>query len=695
MIEETSELEMGSRERHRSAVMGSTENVLPRCLAQVSMTSYDGVSDDLLTAGLGWDGLRSTSPPTVSTSPAAAELRRLAIYFNYRALLDMTDGGGYGRLFGPNVSLSGVVTHTAGAGKIAGTEYLAYCLNESGRPAATMMVQVPAHFDRKAPRIMAVPSPGSRGIYGGIALGEWGLKRGCAVAYTDKGAGNGAHELGADTVLLIDGLMAKGSSAGSASHFTAALSEAQRAAYNATHPFRYAFKHAHSQQSPEKHWGRFVLLSVEFALFVLNELYGPELPGRFTRERRYMPDNTLVIAFSLSNGGGAALAAGEQDEHGLIDAIVVGEPQVALRIPDGLTVRRGNRRVENFGKPLFEYISLANLLQPCAAHAAACAESPLLGLVDQASAQKRGQELADAGPISGDTFTEQANEALERLHQAGWEPETDLLHASYYGLEATTGVAVTYANAYARATVIDNLCGFSFATTTTDQATGAPGPGASRPMTTLFGDGNGIPPTPPIKGIHIVYDNANDGPIDHRGADGDFALRGALCLRDLWSGSSEWASTVRRSIDELSLSGDLHGKPAIIVHGRSDALVPVNHTSRPYFGMNKMIEGEASRLSYIEVENVQHFDTFLGLFQEFAWHWLPLHYYLSQALELMWNHLQSGQPHPPSQVVRTNPRGKESPPLEPGSHLGSISLTPRAGDAVEFDRFGNAVRVPD
>jgi hydroxybutyrate-dimer hydrolase len=319
----------------------------------------------------------------------------------------------------------------------------------------------------------------------------------------------------------------------------------------------------------------------------------------------------------------------------------------------------------------------------------------MLELVDRASARTRCQELADAKLISGDTFAKQADDALGQLHRAGWEPECNLLHASYYGLEATTGVAVTYANAYARARVTDNLCGFSFATTTSDQVTGTPAPGASSPMPTLFGHGNGIPPTPAISGIRIVYENGNGGPIDHRGADGDFALRGALCLRDLWSGSTEQASTVRSSIYEFRLRGDLHGKPAIIVHGRSDALVPVNHASRPYFGMNKMIEGEASRLSYIEVENVQHFDTFLGLVQEFAWHWLPLHYYLLQALELMWNHLENGRPLPPSQVVRTSPRGKELPPLEPGSHLGSISLAPQGRDAVEFDRSENAVFVPD
>ena len=50
----------------------------------------------------------------------------------------------------------------------------------------------------------------------------------------------------------------------------------------------------------------------------------------------------------------------------------------------------------------------------------------------------------------------------------------------------------------------------------------------------------------------------------------------------------------------------------MIVHGRADGLIPVNHTSRPYFGANKIVEGAASRLSYIEVLNGQHFETFIG-----------------------------------------------------------------------------------
>jgi hypothetical protein len=39
--------------------------------------------------------------------PTAAELRRAAIYNNYRALVDMTAAGGYGLLYGPNVAADG------------------------------------------------------------------------------------------------------------------------------------------------------------------------------------------------------------------------------------------------------------------------------------------------------------------------------------------------------------------------------------------------------------------------------------------------------------------------------------------------------------------------------------------------------------------------------------------------------------
>ena len=73
----------------------------------------------------------------------------------------------------------------------------------------TLLVQVPEHFDPARPCIVATSSSGSRGVYGAIGTtGEWSLKRGCAVTYTDKGTGAGGHELDTNVVTLPDGTLA-------------------------------------------------------------------------------------------------------------------------------------------------------------------------------------------------------------------------------------------------------------------------------------------------------------------------------------------------------------------------------------------------------------------------------------------------------------------------------------------------------
>ena len=161
---------------------------------------YDGKTNDLLTGGLGSAGLANANPPPFANpaQPTAAELRTRAIHANYRALVDMTPGGGYGTLYGPAVGIGGL-------GMIAGHEYLALA-DSGGGERVTIMVQVPDSFGIGQTCIVTAPSSGSRGVYGAIATaGEWGLKRGCAVAYTDKGTGMGVHDLSADTVNLITG----------------------------------------------------------------------------------------------------------------------------------------------------------------------------------------------------------------------------------------------------------------------------------------------------------------------------------------------------------------------------------------------------------------------------------------------------------------------------------------------------------
>lgn len=668
-------------------------NVRPTWLGTVTAQAYDGTTDDLLTAGLGRTGLAAATAPAFAApaTPTAAELRRLAIWNNYRALADMTANGGYGRLYGPNIDLAG--QDTLGEGRIAGTEHRAFIDDGSGRDNIGVMVQVPSSFNPAAPCIVAAPSSGSRGIYGAIGTtGEWGLKRGCAVAYTDKGTGNGAHELDSDTVTRLDGSTATAAAAGTASHFTAGLTAAERAAFITAKPFRYAFKHAHSQRNPEKDWGLWTLRAIETAFWVLNETHG-ETSASGARKVRFRADNTLVIAASVSNGGGAVLAAAEQDTDGLIDGIVATEPQVSLPASaGGVAVRRGGAAVSAFGKPLYDYFTVANLYQPCAAIAASNAGSPF-NLVNATRAANRCASLKAAGLLAAATTADQAEEAKAKLRQAGWEAETDLLHASHWASNATAGVAVTYANAYGRAAVNAGVCGYSFATVAA--ATGLPAAPAASPMTTIFSAGNGVPPTSTVA---LVADLAPGGAINYLLAKSassgteDLDFDGAKCLRDKLTDAQ-----LAAGIDAVRRTGRLQGKPTLIVHGRSDTLVPVNHSSRPYYGLSRLADGGSSRLSYIEVTNAQHFDAFIGssFFAGYDTRFVPLHHYNLQALNLMWAHLNSGAALPPSQVVRTTPRGGTpgAAPAITAANLPAISASPAAADQIGYD--AGTVSIPD
>ena len=139
-------------------------NARPTFLGTVTTATYDGTTDDLLTAGLGWDGLQSATAPSLSAQPTAAELRRRVIYNNYRALVDITTAGGYGVLYGPNVPVEGGAPNTApGAGTIAGTEYLAYSVDASGRAAATRNASCTTPSRRRSARrsrpTLSLPAP--------------------------------------------------------------------------------------------------------------------------------------------------------------------------------------------------------------------------------------------------------------------------------------------------------------------------------------------------------------------------------------------------------------------------------------------------------------------------------------------------------------------------------------------------------
>ena len=118
---------------------------------------------------------------------------------------------------------------------------------------------------------------------------------------------------------------------------------------------------------------------------------------------------------------------------------------------------------------------------------------------------------------------------------------------------------------------------------------------------------------------------------------------------------------MRNGLKRIPYKARLKKIPAIIVHGLNDGVVPPNHSSRAYYGVNQIIE-KHSRLHYYEVTNANHLDAFIPFFDGFQVRYIPLHYYFDQAMDIMYDHLKNGTPLPPSQVVRTVPRG--NPPAE-------------------------------
>jgi hydroxybutyrate-dimer hydrolase len=704
-------------------------NVLPGGVTNiVGPTTYDGTTDDLLTGGLGKTGLGSATAPGFAdpANPTPAELRRRAIYTNFRALIDFSAAGGYGRLYGPNIDVDG--NDTLGEGKIAGKEILAYADDGSGKKNVVLMVQIPSSFDQARPCLVTAPSSGSRGVYGAIGTaGEWGLKHACAVAYTDAGKGTGYHDLATDKVNLIDGRLVSRADAGKLAQFSVDLTADALTAFNAAFPNRFAYKHLFSQQNPERDWGQNVLDSIRFAFWALNEEYAPVDPASGKRTRAITPDNTIVIASSVSNGGGESLQALEQDADGLIDGLMVAEPQAQPRDMTGVTVRFGGAAVANAGKPLIDYFTYRMLYEPCAAISPG-AQAPsgarpgwlgagtaplgngltqVAGVELQTIAANRCQSLQDKGLIAGATTEEQADAALAKLADYGWnDPIINALHASHYRL-ADAYVAFGYVAAYGKFSVGDNVCGFSLANV---DAAGNVAPQAAT-QALLFGISNGL-----SSGGDLVYNDSENGArLYHVGVSPssqvmDGSLDGLLCLRDLVTGvdtvtgapltGADLANSqrVRAGMADVLLGGDLRGKPAVIVHGRSDALVPVNHASRAYVAFQSKIEGASGDLRYYEIQNGNHFDAFLpaaGGVVGYDALLVPLHYYFNNGMDLLWAKLKDGAALPPSQVVRTTPRGGPAgaAPALTAANVPKIAATPAAADAITVS--AGTISVPD
>ncbi|CAM2973714.1 3-hydroxybutyrate oligomer hydrolase family protein [Janthinobacterium lividum] len=656
-------------------------NQMPSYLGTITRADYDGKTNDLLTAGLGKTGLAGAAPAYADVEqPTPLELRRNAIYANYRAVLDIAANSGYGTLYGPNVDASGNVG--TGEGLVAGSEYIAYADDGSGKKNVTLMVQVPASFDPDHACIVTGTSSGSRGIYGAIgSSGEWGLKKGCAVAYADKGSGTGLYVFEDDSVNLQNGVRAGRVVAGKNALFAPDLSDADRLAWGGANPNRIAFKHAHSQQNPEKDWGKVTLQAIEMAYYVLNERYGVLARDGSARIVRLTPKNTITIASSISNGAGSALLAAEQDTKGLISGVAASEPQIQPAASSAYSVRQGGAVVANPGRALFDYATYAALYQPCIASVAGNAG--------------RCTALVSKGLLNGADLAAQQADAKQRLRAYGWLLDSDPLQAAHAGTNIL--VAVTYAYAYGKFSVTDKVCGFTFAQT---DGSGNPVAFTSAQKAASFAAQNGILG-------NVVYENSVGGArvytagVSSSSGLADQSLDGFLCLRSLATGRDTVSGAnlqgtlagqsvrVRAGMAEVAASGKLNGKPAIIVHGRSDTLIPVNHASRAYLGLNAAVEGTNSRLRYIEVTNANHFDSFSSALPTLI---VPLHVYLNRALDAMYVHLNAKQALPPSQVVRTVTRADAST-LITNVNVPAIAAAPAPGNVISVT--GTVVDIPN
>jgi hydroxybutyrate-dimer hydrolase len=703
---------------------GSPAGVVPGSL---EVTRYDGIADDLLSGGLNADGLQSASPPGFADplNPTPAEVRRRAIYTNFRAITDMTTAGGYGLFWGPRLAPA---FKGATPGLIPGVEYKAL-IKVKPSPGSVnnvpVAVQIPDHFDPDDPCILLAPPSGSRGYYGGIAVGEWGLFEGCAVVLPGKATGTGFHLLATDDVYDRDGVLKPADETGRKAQF-AVRKTARLKKFLNEHPHRVAVKHAHSRINPERIWGDLALRGIGFAFWALNDHYdrpldcfsegGDHEKNNKNRDRRcgFTPDNTRVIASGTSNAAGTSLRALEKDHKGLIDGLVVIEPNINPDSAGKFAIDFGGDIFEGHGTSLFDNHTLMGIYAPCAALSPSLAGTPLnlepIG-APAGSRAARCESLKASGLLTAGTLVEQADEALGILRDHGYYEEQDTLLASHEWLNLWRSLNPTYANAHGRFAVWDNLCGVSFAAS---DGTGAPAPLPPENAAILFTVSSGIPPT---GGVQLINDGAANGPIVENLSVSptsglqDLNLDGALCFRHLATGDAALLSEprgmgefirylrVQRGIEETRTTGDLHGTPAIILAGRSDALVFPNYHSRPYYGLNQVVEGKQSRLSYIEVTNAQHFDALISTLwvdpETKAVQFAPLHYYLFHALDWMNAYLRGERSTlPPSQVVRPEPRGMEAyKASDAGSSLlPDILDNPAPGDRIAFD--GSTLKIP-
>lgn len=565
-------------------------------ISEIRVTSHQG-DDDLLSAGLGLAGLRGPAPAFADPQqPTAAELRRRAIHASWRGIADLGPLGGYGEIYGA-VPL------------VSGREFMAFARLPDAKSPHRVLLQVPDLFDRDKRCVVVTASSGSRGIYGAISLaGAWGLPRGCAVAYTDKGNGSGYFDVASNTGVALDGTRAE--RGGTLLEFAPDGEEAP-APLN-----QVLVKHAHSGDNPEADWGRHVIQAARFALRALDQAFPEQAP--FTAE------NTRILAAGISNGGGAVLRAAES-EDALLDGVVAVEPNIWAG--EG-------------GRALYDYASEAMLLMPCALLDPRFDNSPFARVNGEPPPawQTRCETLGNQRWQSTGSPLSAAAQALESLHATGWTDEALASAATSTALDLWRAVTVTYSAAYARTGGGPMPCGFGLAAT---DAGGIARPASPAEQAGWWADATGIPP------------GAGVGIVDSMATGKDASWPGAECLSQLWSEPGELGKRVVTGVGETRAALPRADLPIIIVHGQADGLVPIAFSSDPYV---RWLRANGRNPSYWRVGHAQHFDAFLA-FPGFGDRHVPMLPYAYAALDRLWAHVLADEPLPASRDIATTPRG--------------------------------------
>ena len=560
------------------ATIDSSSNALTGAMSNLQpIVTEHRNGDDLMTAGLDAAALRNPVGPAFANpqAPTVAELRRRSIWSSWRGIYNVAPGGGLEQ------SLAG--------GAIPGREYMAMARIPGAKTTHRVVTQVPDNFKAADRCLLVAPSSGSRGVYGAISVAApWGLPRGCAIAYTDKGTGSDYFDIETGMGANQQGIMTTGD---------ARVFVPQVSANAKSHEI--AYKHAHSQDNPEADWGRHVVQAAQFGLDSLSKAFPEQAPFNW--------DNTRVIAVGISNGGGAVLRAAEE-QGAKFSAIVAGEPQIFVEGHGGV--------------PLYDYSVEAATLMACAQLALPESMLPQPPVLAQAKPLMGMwcQRLKMANVLTGADVTAMSQEALNKMKARGWSEGALAAGFASTGFDLWRSILAGYVSAYARTPVGANPCGFYY---TADDAQKKSRAATATEKAMWWSDASGIPTG---AGVNLHHDNPD-------------IYAQIQCLAEKRNDPTVAASILATR----SAAPANRNLPVFVVHGKSDGLVPIQYTSIPYVAMTRASGHQ--RIAFWQIDNAQHFDAFLA-FPGYGDKFAPLLPHVYGALDAAWNTVVNGAPMP-------------------------------------------------